>query len=165
MPIKKPITTLIFDWGDTIMQDFGLPGPMYSWEKVAWIPGAEEALKILSLAYPCIIATSADHSGVEEMKAALERVGAEKYFSHFFAAIDLGHKKPDPRFFLAITQKLDLIPGKCVMIGNMYEKDIAGAKKAGLQTVFFNLDKHSGTFPSADEIIVDMNHLSRVIPF
>jgi len=98
MPIIQPIQALIFDWGDTIMQDFGYQGPMSRWPEVAWIPGAEASLKKLSKHYPCVIATSADHSGTEEMIAALKRVGADRYFRHFFASNDLGYKKPDPRF-------------------------------------------------------------------
>ena len=143
MPLKNQISTLIFDWGDTIMHDYNLPGPMADWEKVEWIPGAEKALKTLSEKYTCIIATSADHSGTEDMIAALRRVGADKYFHHFFSSKELGYKKPDPRFFSSIVEKLNVTPGECVMIGNFYEKDITGAKQAGLQTVLFNENENS----------------------
>jgi HAD superfamily hydrolase (TIGR01509 family) len=165
MPIIQPIQALIFDWGDTIMQDFGHPGPMSRWPEVAWIPGAEASLKKLSKHYPCVIATSADHSGTEEMIAALKRVGADRYFRHFFASNDLGYKKPDPRFFEAITNQLSLEPQACVMIGNHYEKDIVGAKKAGMQTVLFDPQKQQTQFPLADAIIHDMHNLKGIIPF
>ncbi len=159
MLLTKPITTLIFDWGDTIMRDYNLPGPMAEWEKVDWIPGAEKALKVLSKKYRCIIATSANHSGTEEMIAALRRVGADKYFHHFFSSKELGYKKPDPKFFRSIVEKLNLTPGECVMIGNFYEKDITGAKQAGMQTVLFNENKISGPFVEADVIILKMESL------
>lgn len=164
MSLKKPITALIFDWGDTIMRDYNLPGPMAGWDKVDWIPGAEVALKALSEKYTCIIATSADHSGTEEMIAALKLVGAEKYFHHFFSSRQLGFKKPDPRFFSAITQKLKLVPTECVMIGNFYEKDIIGAKQAGMQTVLFNENKIGGQFRDADVVIMKMADLLEIIP-
>lgn len=165
MPIHQPIHALIFDWGDTIMQDFGRPGPMSQWPEVAWIPGAEASLKILSRYYPCVIATSADHSGTEEMIAALQRVGADRYFQHFFASNDLGYKKPDPRFFSAIIRQLAIDQATCVMIGNLYEKDIVGAKEAGMQTVLFDRLKQPGQFPHADAIIHDMHNLKGIIPF
>jgi FMN phosphatase YigB (HAD superfamily) len=164
MPVKKPIAALIFDWGDTIMQDFAHPGPMSKWPEVAWIPGAEDALNLLSRRYPCVIATSADHSGVEEMIAALKRVKADNYFSHFFASVDLGYKKPDPQFFAAIVSKIGLAPESCVMIGNLYDKDIVGAKKAGLQTVLYDQKKQRSDFPDADVVIHQMHNLTRVIP-
>ena len=159
MSVTKNIKAVIFDWGDTIMRDFDLPGPMAEWDKVEWIPGAEEALKKLHDNFICIIATSANHSDTKSMIAALKRVGAEKYFHHFFSSKDLGYQKPDPSFFISITDKTGLHPEDCIMVGNFYEKDITGAKKAGMVTVFFNENKISGNFPDADVIIFRMDEL------
>jgi putative hydrolase of the HAD superfamily len=164
--INQPINALIFDWGDTIMRDYELPGPMSCWEKVDWIPGAEKALKILSEKYTCIIATNAAHSGTDEMIAALRRVGANKYFQHFFSSQELGFKKPDPGFFSSIAKKLSLVPAECVMIGNMYEKDIVGAKQAGMQTVWFNENRSQPdpeSFLDADQIIFNMESLLETV--
>ncbi|OYT13114.1 MAG: HAD family hydrolase [Bacteroidetes bacterium 4572_114] len=163
MSLNKPITALIFDWGDTIMRDYKLPGPMADWPKADWIPGAGLVLQTLSKKYTCIIATSADHSGTEEMIAALQRVGADKYFHHFFSSKELGYKKPDPGFFRSIVEKLNLTPGECVMIGNFYDKDITGAKQIGMQTVLFNENKITGRFIEADVIISKMESLLDVI--
>ena len=164
MALKIPISTLIFDWGDTIMRDYNLPGPMAEWDKVDWIPGAEEVLKVLSEKYKCIIATSADHSGTDEMIAALKLVGADKYFHHFFSSQQLGFKKPDPRFFSSITKNLSVVAAECVMIGNFYEKDIIGAKQAGMQTVLFNENNIDGPFPDADVMTTEMQILLEIIP-
>jgi len=164
MALKLPISTLIFDWGDTIMRDYNLPGPMAEWDKVDWIPGAEEVLKVLSEKYKCIIATSADHSGTDEMIAALKLVGADKYFHHFFSSQQLGFKKPDPRFFSSITKNLSVVAAECVMIGNFYEKDIIGAKQAGMQTVLFNENNVEDPFPDADVMITEMQSLLEIIP-
>ncbi len=163
MSIQLPVKVLIFDWGDTIMRDFNLPGAMSGWNKVAYVPGAEQALQELSKKYVLTIATSADHSGTEEMIAALKRVGADRYFDHFFASKDLGYKKPDPKFFTAITNKLGTNPQNCIMIGNLYEKDIIGAKAAGLQTILFDEHKQSRKFPDADEVVHHLNELIKLI--
>lgn len=159
MSIQKTISALIFDWGDTVMRDFDLPGPMSEWEKVAFIPGAEEALSILSKRFTCVIATSANHSGTGEMIAALKRVGADRYFHHFFSSAELGYKKPDPKFFTSITTRLGLPPESCVMVGNLYEKDITGAKTAGMQTILFDEKKQPRNFPDADVVIHQMTEL------
>jgi putative hydrolase of the HAD superfamily len=159
MPFLKPFKALIFDWGDTIMRDFGLPGCMADWENVAWIPGIEEVLKEVSTIFPCIIATSAGHSGTPEMIAALKRVGADKYFDHFFSSKDLGYDKPDPWFFIETANRSGFAPGDCVMIGNIYEKDITGAKKAGMQTAFFNEKNLPGQYTDADIIFTRFDQL------
>jgi putative hydrolase of the HAD superfamily len=132
---------------------------MSEWESVAWIPGVEKALKILSANFTCVIATSANHSGTEEMISALKRVGADQYFHHFYSSKQLGFQKPDPRFFKAIAEQLKIEPELCMMIGNLYEKDIVGAKSAGMQTILFDQQNQNIDFPDADIVIHQMDEL------
>jgi len=157
------IKTLLFDWGNTIMIDFGFPGPMYTWEKVSWVPGAEKAIQDLSSVYRCSLATNAGASTTPEVLLALKRVGAEKYFSEIFLAKEIGYEKPDKRFFTTIIDHLGLLPSSLVMIGDNYLKDCEGAKQAGLKTVFFNARHETGLFPGADEIILNLDDLIKVI--
>lgn len=160
---KSKISVLIFDWGDTLMRDFDLPGPMWKWEKTAIIPGVRESLDILSRHYPLVVATSATHSNIQDMRKALKMVDIEKYFSNFFSAVELQVRKPDPRFFLRVLELSGYEPHEAVMIGNNYEKDIAGAKKAGLQTVWFNENRLQGSFPYADAILYSMKYLPEIL--
>jgi putative hydrolase of the HAD superfamily len=159
MPKLSKIKAIVFDWGDTIMQDYELPGPMSAWSKVAWIDGAEAALKALHPKFNCIIATSADHSDTREMKSALARVGADRYFHQFYSQKELGFKKPDVRFFEAVLQHSGFEPGSTAMVGNLYDKDIVGAKKAGMKTVFLNQNRLQGQFIHADFVIHSMKDL------
>lgn len=156
------VKTLIFDWGDTIMRDYQLDGPMSVWEKVAWIPGAEEALQTLQQKYTCIIATSAAHSDTAEMIKALSRVGANTYFSMFFSQKELGTSKPDPRFFRRVLELSGAQAAESAMIGNIYEKDIVGAKQIGMTTVLFNEQEDKGDFPDADYVITAMTDLLKI---
>ena len=82
------------------MRDFAMEGPMWKWDNVEWISDLEDQLQQLYEEYIMVVATSADHSGTEDMIKALERIGAHKYFDHFFSQKELGFKKPDPNFFL-----------------------------------------------------------------
>ena len=157
------IKALIFDWGNTIMCDFGFDGPMSRWEKVAWIDGAEISLKNLNPKFICVIATGANHSGTNEMIDALKRVGAEKYFHHFFSAKDLGHKKPSPLFFQAVAENIGIETSECVMIGDSYEKDIIGAKMVGMKTVLLAKNNETEKFIDADCIINSMRELPQII--
>ncbi len=94
------------------------------------------------------------------MIKALKRVGADKYFQQFYSQKELGYKKPDPRFFEAVIKKAGLSPDECIMIGNMYEKDIVGAKLAGFKTIFFNENKLIENFPLADAIVNQMSEIN-----
>jgi FMN phosphatase YigB (HAD superfamily) len=147
------IKAVIFDWGDTVMRDFKLDGPMSGWDRVAWVEGAEELLMALHPSFTCIIATSASHSNTSDMIAALKRVGADQYFHQFYSQKELGFQKPDPRFFQAVLDQSALKADECVMIGNIYEMDIVGAKTVGMTTIFLNENQIPGTFPSANLVV------------
>ncbi len=157
----KRIRCIIFDWGDTIMRDFPeKEGPMYTWEHVEYIPGAAEILPFLSQSRrKMVIATNAGASDTEAMIKALQRLGADQYFHEFFSSKDLRYEKPEPRFFRSISNTMMMKPEECIMIGNSYEKDIVGAKKSGMATIFFNENDLQGDFPLADFIITDLLEL------
>lgn len=153
------IKALIFDWGNTIMRDFDYPGPMWTWEKNEWISGAKGVLTILSKKYCCVIATSADQSNTQDMRKALARIDAEKYFCFFFSQKELGVKKPDVKFFEKTLNLSGFNATEAVMIGDQYEKDIVGAKTAGMQTVLLNEKESADNFPAADFVITNMIQL------
>ncbi|HOV10774.1 MAG TPA: HAD family hydrolase [Bacteroidales bacterium] len=154
------IKALIFDWGDTIMRDFpGQSGPMYTWGKVEWIPGAENLLRTVSKKYITVIATNAGASDTVAMIKALRRLGADKYFSNFYSSKELGYEKPDVRFFSIIAEHIGMEPEQCLMTGNLYEKDIVGAKACGMKTVLFNEKMLDGDFSNADAVIHSMEEL------
>jgi putative hydrolase of the HAD superfamily len=158
------ISTLIFDWGDTLMRDIpGKPGPMYTWEAVGWIPGAKTALESVYRNYEMAVATNAGASDTEAMIKALTRVGADRYFQSFYSSKDLGVRKPDPEFFRIICERMNRRPSECVMIGNSYDKDICGAKDAGLKTIFFNENQTSVNADKADIVIGKMEDLLNAV--
>jgi HAD superfamily hydrolase (TIGR01662 family) len=157
------IKALIFDWGGTVMTDFGYEGPMYLWPSVSLVPGVEEALEKLSEQYTLSIATNAGISDTKAMKKALKRVNALRFFHYFFSSKELKVEKPDPLFFEKISKKIAIPPQSCIMIGNDYEKDIIGAKAAGMKTVFYNPSGIVREFDHADRVILSMNSLPAVI--
>lgn len=151
---------IIFDWGDTLMRDFPeKPGPMYTWDVVEEIPGARRLLDYLQPKYTLCVATNAGVSDTGAMRKALQRVNLDGYFSGFFSSRDLGVAKPDPEFFLRICSVMQVNPPEALMIGNDYQKDILGAARAGLHTVFFNKNLEEGVFPEADLVISHLHEL------
>jgi putative hydrolase of the HAD superfamily len=136
---RQMIRALVFDWGDTTMRVFPeFSGPMAHWPKVEAVSGIESALKMAKPNYRIALASNAADSGPDLVRDALERVDLEGYFSEVFTARDLGATKPDGGFFKAILQRLDCAPNEVVMVGDHFETDIAGAKRIGLWTIWFN---------------------------
>ncbi|MBU0624280.1 MAG: HAD family hydrolase, partial [Candidatus Thermoplasmatota archaeon] len=79
----------------------------------------------------------------------------EKYFDEVFTARDLKTTKPDSAFYRGILRKLELVPEEVVMIGDDFETDIAGAKKTGLWTIWYN--------PSDNELPIGLEEMADVV--
>jgi len=153
------LKNIIFDWGDTVMRDYPEnDGPMYLWPHVEVIPFIVNTLVALNK-YKLIIATNAGFSDTAAMIAALERVNVHHFFDGFFSSKELGVKKPNPQFFSEVCRRSLLVPAETVFVGNDYEKDMIGAKNAGLKTIFFNENTTECDFPAADLIILSMRDL------
>lgn len=74
----------------------------------------------------------------------LRHLGLGAQLDGIYISSDYGCRKPDVRFYKALLteQKLDVT--KCLMIGNDRETDIAGAKAAGMDTLYM----HTNLTPS-----------------
>ena len=78
---------------------------------------------------------------------------------------DTGVKKPDPKPFLKALEYLDLKPNEAVMVGDWAERDMVGAKKVGLKTVFARYgDLQNQQNVEADFTIDDVKDLLDILP-
>ena len=65
----------------------------------------------------------------------LEKAGLARYFDVIIDSGVYGVEKPDPRIFLHACQALQAAPADSVYIGDVYEVDALGARRAGLTPV------------------------------
>lgn len=68
----------------------------------------------------------------------LRHLGLGEYLDGIYISSDYGFRKPDVRFYRALLAEQKLDPDKCLMIGNDRQTDIAGAKAAGLATLYMH---------------------------
>ncbi len=145
-PDAAPIAVVFLDWGDTLMEDDRRQtGPMAAWPKVTEVEGAQETLRRLRRDYRLIVATNADASREQDVRAALSRVGLDELVDGVVSSLDVGARKPDPFFFRAALLRagrggVPLPAARAVMVGDSWPNDVAGAKGAGLRAVWFNRD-------------------------
>ncbi len=71
-------------------------------------------------------------------------------FDEVYLSSDFGCRKPDLRFFRAMLEEQKLDPRRCLMIGNDLDTDIAGAKNAGLDTLYMHTNLTPPDQRSAD---------------
>ncbi len=129
----------LFDWGDTLMLDNpSFTGPMCDWPEVETVPGAIETVRQLATKTTCCLATNANDSNEQQIRAALERVGLSPYITHIFCSQALGFMKPKAEYFDAIKTVLGCSTQELVMVGDNLEKDVMGAQACGLQAIWFN---------------------------
>ena len=68
----------------------------------------------------------------------LRHLGLGEQLDGVYISSDYRCRKPDLRFFRAVLEGEGLDPEKCLMIGNDRHTDIAGAKNAGLATLYMH---------------------------
>jgi len=68
----------------------------------------------------------------------LRHLGLGDLLDGIYISSDFGCRKPDSRFFRTLIESEGLDADRCLMIGNDRETDIAGAKNAGLATVYMH---------------------------
>lgn len=68
----------------------------------------------------------------------LRLLGLEEAFDGVFLSSDHRCRKPDTRFFRALLEEHGLEAANCLMIGNDRRTDIAGAKAAGMASLYLH---------------------------
>lgn len=158
LPTTVPhLAAVLLDCGDTLVDEsteVKVPGS----EVVvsgALIPGADAMLQELSLAgHRLALVADGPRATFENL---LGQHGLWSSFEAHVISEDVGELKPSPRMFEAAFAALDLSSGdraRTVMVGNNLERDILGANRFGLISIFLawslrrsHQPKHRGERP------------------
>jgi len=80
-----------------------------------------------------IFSNAGDDKDVQEL---IEIFGIRPYFDFVLTSAASFYRKPHPRAFEIALARWNIEPHEAVMIGDSLEADIAGAKNAGMQTIW-----------------------------
>jgi putative hydrolase of the HAD superfamily len=75
----------------------------------------------------------------------IARLGLTPLFDALFIADEMGMVKPDPNVFRHACETLGSTPEHTAMVGDRYDRDVVGARDAGLYTVL--IDVHAIPIP------------------
>lgn len=107
----------------------------HSPKKKNLMEGCKETLDYLLPKYPMVIVTN----GFDEIQSTkLSSSGIQHYFKDVVTSARAGHKKPAKEIFQFALQENDIESHEAIMIGDNLLTDIAGARNASIDTVFFN---------------------------
>ena len=86
------------------------------------------------------------------------------FFDHVLTFEDTGVRKPNPAPFMKAIGLLEMRPDEVIMVGDWPERDMAGAKRVGIKTVYAKYGDTSGaTVSGADYEINDISELVPII--
>jgi len=71
-------------------------------------------------------------------KKDLERFGLLHYFQTFVWSSEFGKRKPSPDIFKKALADLRITPGEAVYIGDKLDRDVAGSRGVGMQSIWFD---------------------------
>jgi putative hydrolase of the HAD superfamily len=108
---------------------------IHSPKKKNLIEGCKETLDYLQAKYPMVIVTN----GFDEIQSTkLSSSGIDHYFKDVVTSARAGHKKPAREIFDFALSENKVAHHEAIMIGDNLLTDIAGARNASVDTVFFN---------------------------
>ncbi len=97
-------------------------------------PGVEDTIRQLHLKYHlAIISDGQTAYAVPELNA----VGLSDLFDPIIISGDFGYRKPDKRLFTAALTAMKMEPSEVLFVGNDMYRDVYGAQRLGIKTVFF----------------------------
>lgn len=87
------------------------------------------------------------------------------FFDHVVTFDDTGERKPSPKPFKLILERLDVAPSEAIMVGDWAERDLAGAKNVGMRTAFAKYGDSFGNqdMSNADVILHDIKQLLDIV--
>jgi HAD superfamily hydrolase (TIGR01549 family) len=147
------LLALCFDLGDTIMDEATeIKDAGGTTTEAQLIPGMAELLRDLA-ARGVRLALVAD-SRPNTPPNVLRQHGLLDLFEVLAISEVAGATKPDPRIFEVALQALGIARedyGRVAMVGNHLERDIAGANRLGLVSVFFHWNERRRTTPETPD--------------
>ncbi len=95
----------------------------------------------------------------------IERLALAPYFDEILVAGDVGIYKPEPEVFEIILSRLDAAPSRALYVGDSYQMDVVGAKRAGLFSVWLRREESAESLNSIrpDAEIEELSHLEGIL--
>ncbi len=123
-------------------------------------PGAHDAISRLSRRYRVAAVSDAQWVFTD---TEMEMLGFTRFFKTRVLSSRLGYKKPDPRLFEMALKSLQVRPEDAVYVGDNPEKDLRGARAAGMKCVLFRGGNEPSVSYRPDGRFNDYSDLERLV--
>ena len=101
-----------------------------------FLPGAEEAVEILSRRYRLFLASNGT---AVVQKGRMTSANLYRFFKKVFVSQEIGHNKPSKAYFDGCFAQIEgFDPKKAIIVGDSLTSDILGGNNAGIATCWVN---------------------------
>lgn len=110
---------------------------MYAVTQAHWQPEADAipTLKLLrEQGYRLGLVSNAGDD--PDVQALIDKAGVRPYLDVIVSSAARGIRKPNPRIFLEVLERLGAAPGRSAMVGDMLGADVLGARNAGMFAIW-----------------------------
>jgi FMN phosphatase YigB (HAD superfamily) len=147
------IVALLFDLGDTLMiEESEIKDAEGTTLRADLIPGVAEALRrFKDLGYTLALVADARPKTPVNI---LRQHDLYEYFDYLAISEIIGAEKPTPSIFRAALKALGIPEsdyGRVAMVGNNLERDVVGANRLGLISIFFHWNDRRRSRPLTAE--------------
>ncbi len=119
-------------------------------QKTALMPHAIEVLGTLKKSYHLHIISN---GFIEAQKVKIEKSGLSPFFDRIITSEMAKAAKPNPEIFHLALSSAHAKKKECLMIGDDWNADIMGARKFGIDQVFFNPEQSKVPLKATYEIV------------
>jgi putative hydrolase of the HAD superfamily len=151
--MNNGLIALFFDLGDTIMDEgTEVKDAELTTQHADLIPGMGDALRWCKARVGKVALVADTRPGTAANVLAQHDLA--ELFDYLAISEIVGVEKPDPLLFQLALDALGIAPAdyaRVAMVGNNLERDVAGAKRLGLLTIFLHWNERRRTTPLASD--------------
>lgn len=148
-----PLRAIFFDFGDTLADEATeVKDATNTTLRAQLIPGAGQLLRELHSRGMPLALVADGRPGT--YRNVLRQHGVYDLFDAFAISEEVGVEKPDARMFEHALRHLGIAPqayGRVVMVGNNLARDVCGANRLGLISVWLDWAPRRSKTPANDE--------------
>ena len=149
---QGPKLAMVRDFEEVILED-----------PPALLDGVKFTLESLYRKYSIGLVSDSGFTPGRILRKILQSLGVLKFFNCTVFSDEVGYNKPNPLTFSQVLKLLRVQPKEAIHVGDLLENDIAGAKLAGMLSIWINRGKRG---PSHKSIRPDyeINRLPQLLP-
>lgn len=131
--------------------------------RVEMFTGAHRLITGLAARARVVIVSNTLWRRRQALQRDFEQLGLSEHVSDYVMSIDVGWRKPHPRFYDAALAAGGAAPDQCVLVGDSETNDIEPARARGLATVRIAIEAPTPSGSAADHVCASLDEVSDLL--